>query len=264
MIDFSRFLLLTFLITASGACNNKASRQAESSQTNSANQAAASPQQPCTPLETRKANSPDQKPTFAGQTRACAMKTGQAFDVVVLAKGLEKPWAVEPLPNGDLLVTEKPGRLRIVSANGEVKPAIAGLPEVDYGGQGGLLDVALSPGFGSDRTIYWSFSEPRQGGNATSVARGVLSEDRSRLNQVQVIFRALPAYDGGAHFGSRLTFDKDGMLLVTLGDRSDKKIRPQAQHMDSHMGKILRIPTDGKPAPGNPFIGQAGALPEIW
>src|SRR5690349_22192766 len=131
---------------------------------------------PCaTPLETRPANGADQQPAFAGQTRACEAKSDVAFDVTVLARQLEKPWAVEPLPDGALLVTEKPGRMRIVpAAGGRPSAPIAGLPAVDARGQGGLLDVALSPTFATDRTIFWSFSEPRGTGNATSVARGML------------------------------------------------------------------------------------------
>ena len=218
----------------------------------------------CKPIETRDPNVPDQKPAFPAQTRACAAPSQVAFDVVVVAKGLEKPWAVEPLPDGSLLVTEKPGRMRIVSAAGEVGPAISGVPDVDARGQGGLLDVELSPAFATDRTIFWSYSEPREGGNATSVARGVLSKDRTALEQVRVIFRAQPTYRGTLHYGSRLAFGPDKMLYVTLGERSDKAIRPQAQQMDSHMGKILRITADGSAPPDNPFVGQAGALPEIW
>jgi glucose/arabinose dehydrogenase len=216
------------------------------------------------PLETRAPNARDQRPTFKGQTRACEVKSRVAFETVVLAKGLAHPWAVEPLPGGDLLVTERPGRMRIIGARGEMGPPLGGLPQVDARGQGGLLDVALSPAFASDRTIYWSFSEPRQGGNATSVARGVLSADRRTLDQVRVIFRAMPTYDGDKHFGSRLAFGPDGMLYVTLGERSDAGMRPQAQRLDSHMGKTLRIKPDGSPADGNPFVGRSGALPEIW
>jgi aldose sugar dehydrogenase len=219
---------------------------------------------PCTPLESRSPNASGQRPSFQGQTRACGIKSSTQFDVVVVAKGLEEPWAVEPLAGGDLLVTEKPGRMRIVSAKGAVGEPLAGIPAVDARGQGGLLDVALSPGFDRDRTIFWSFSEPRDGGNATSVARGVLSADRRRLEQVKVILRALPTYDGDKHYGSRLAFDSDGMLYVTLGERSDKPMRPQAQQLDSHMGKILRIAPDGSVPKDNPFVGKPGALPEIW
>lgn len=218
----------------------------------------------CKPLEAGRPNAPDQKPAFAGQTRACAIASEAAFEVTVVAKGLERPWSVEPLPEGDFLVTEKEGRLRLVTKDGRVGAPIAGLPKVDARGQGGLLDVALSPGFASDRTVFWSFSEPRQGGNATSVARGVLAKDRASLEQVRVIFRAMPTYDGTMHYGSRLAFGPDGMLYVTLGDRSDAPMRPQAQQLDSHMGKTLRITPEGQPAAGNPFAGKAGALAEIW
>ena len=218
----------------------------------------------CTPLETRRPNAPDQRPAFPGQTRACGVTSDAAFDVVVVAKGLEHPWAVEPLPGGDLLVTERPGRMRIVSAAGKLGEPIAGVPDVAAAGQGGLLDVALSPKFDSDRTIFWSYAEPRKGGNATSVARGVLSADRTRLEQVRVIFRAVPVYDGDKHFGSRLAFGTDGMLYITLGERSDAPMRPQAQRLDSDMGKILRIAPDGSVPKDNPFVGQSGARPEIW
>ncbi len=206
---------------------------------------------PCKLLETRAPNAPSQRPAFEGQTRACAVQSNVAFQVVVLAKGLEHPWAVEPLPNGDLLVTEKPGRMRIVTAKGETLAPLAGLPPVDARGQGGLLDVALSPAFESDRTVYWSFSEPREGGNATSVARGVLPADGRRLEQVRVIFRAMPTYNGTMHFGSRLAFGPDGMLYMTLGDRSDSSMRAHAQRPDSHMGKTVRMKPDG-------------TLSEIW
>lgn len=219
---------------------------------------------PCQPIETREPNAARQQPTFPEQTRACEETTGVAFDVTVLADGLSKPWAVEPLPDGDLLVTEKPGRLRIVTASGSVGEPIRGVPEVDARGQGGLLDVALSPDFARDRTVYLSYTEPRQGGNGTSVARGALSQDRRSLEGVRVIFRARPTYDGRLHYGSRLAFGPDGKLFVTLGERSDRSIRPQAQHPDSHMGKIVRINPDGSVPADNPFVDDAGTLPEIW
>ena len=216
------------------------------------------------PLETRAKEAPDQEPAFAEQTRACGMTTEADIAVDVVATGLEHPWAVEPLPDGAFLVTERPGRLRVVSASGEIGEPVAGLPAVDARSQGGLLDVALSPDFASDRTIFWSFSEPRDGGNGTSVARGVLSEDRSRLEQVRVIFRALPTYDNGMHFGSRLAFGPGGHLFVTTGDRSDANMRQHAQRLDGHLGKVLRISPDGAVPDDNPFVDEEGALPEIW
>lgn len=219
----------------------------------------------CTPLETRPPNVPEQRPAFPEQTRACAIESDIELDVTVVATGLEHPWAVEPLPDGRLLVTERPGRMRLVSADGEVGEPIDGVPEVVVGDQAGLLDVALGPEFGTDRMIYFSFSEPRDGGNATSVARARLSDDDTALENVDVVFRAMPAYDGLKHFGSRLAFDpSDGMLLVTLGERSDLVMRPQAQDLGSHMGKIVRIRPDGSVPDDNPFVDEPGALPEIW
>jgi glucose/arabinose dehydrogenase len=218
----------------------------------------------CRPLEARPANAPTQQPAFEGQTRTCGVTSNVAFQVTVLARGLVHPWAVEPLPDGGFLITERPGRLRAVSASGELGEPVTGLPPVDARGQGGLLDVALSPSFGSDRTIYWSYAEPRDGGNATSVARGVLAADRKSVGSVQVIFRAQPTYDGTMHFGSRLAFAPDGKLFITLGERSDTPMRPQAQQPGSHMGKIVRINPDGSVPDDNPLAGQSGALSEIW
>lgn len=216
------------------------------------------------PLETRPANNPDQQPAFAGQTRAPGVKTEQAMTHTVVASGLVHPWGLAALPDGRWLVTEKPGRLRIITVQGQVGEPVAGLPAVDARGQGGLMDVIVGPSFAQDRMIYWSYAEPREGGNATSVARGRLSDDGSRVETVQVIFRALPVYDGDKHFGSSLAFAPDGKLFITLGERSDKPMRPQAQDLGSHMGKTIRINADGTVPQDNPFVGRAGALPEIW
>ena len=263
--DRATALISIVVLTSAGiACGQRAAGKAVDSDRSQAQADTVAGAATCPPLESRRPNAAGQRPAFPGQTRSCGVKSNVPFDVTVVAKGLEHPWAVEPLPDGDLLVTERPGRLRIVSARGEVGQPIAGLPPVAAGGQGGLLDVALSPAFASDRTIYWSYSEPRKGGNATSVARGVLSSDRRSLGQVKVMFRALPTYDGDKHFGSRLDFGPDGMLYITLGERSDAPMRPQAQQLDSHMGKILRINPDGSVPKDNPFVGQSNAQPEIW
>lgn len=248
-------VLITHLLAG---CGGAAAPPSDSSALNGG------PAQDCPPLETRSPNAPDQRPAFPEQTRACEAASNVEFDVVVLARGLEHPWAVEPLPDGDLLVTERPGRMRIISATGQVGDPIAGVPRVDARGQGGLLDVALSPDFATDRTIYWSYAEPRDGGNGTTVARGVLSTDRKRLDNVQVIFRGMPTYDGRGHFGSRLAFGPDGMLYITTGDRNDRPMRINAQRLDNHLGKVLRIEPDGSVPGDNPFVGEEGAKPEIW
>ncbi|MFC5345054.1 PQQ-dependent sugar dehydrogenase [Brevundimonas staleyi] len=219
---------------------------------------------PGAPVETREANGANQTPAFPGQTRAPGVQTEGTLTHSVVASGLQNPWGFAQLPDGNWLVTERPGRMRIVSATGAVGEPITGLPAVDARGQGGLLDVILSPSFATDRTIFWSYAEPRSGGNATSVARGVLSADGSSVSDVRVIFRALPVYDGDKHFGSALAFDPAGHLFVTLGERSDAPMRPQAQELNSHMGKVVRINADGSVPQDNPFVGQAGALPEIW
>lgn len=225
---------------------------------------AAGPQQAGAPVETRPANAPDQQPAFANQTRAPGVTTARALAHTVVASGLVQPWGLAMLPDGRWLVTELGGNLRIVTADGEIGQPIAGLPAVDARGQGGLLDVVVGPTFARDRMIYWSYAERRDAGNATSVARGALSADGTRVEGVQVIFRAGPAYDGDKHFGSSLAFDPAGHLFITLGDRSDAPMRPQAQQLDSHMGKIIRINADGSVPADNPFVSLEGALPEIW
>ncbi len=253
-------LVSVVIALTAAACSGQRPAGADSSmpQNNSVSAAA------CSALETRTAEAASQKPAMSGQTRACGVTSETAYDVTVLSKGLVHPWAVEPLPNGDLLVTERPGRLRIVSAAGVLGEPITGLPAMDARGQGGLLDVALSPTFATDNSIYWSFSEPRTGGNATSVARGVLSADRRSVSAVRVIYQAKPIYDGDMHFGSRLAFGPDGMLYVTLGERSDTPMRPQAQQLASDMGKILRLKADGGIPEDNPFVDSVGASRAIW
>jgi len=216
------------------------------------------------PVETNAANAPIQQPAFEGQTRAPGVQTTVSMTSETVAEGLESPWGLVPLPEGGFLVTEKPGRLRLVSADGEIGEPITGVPTVVSDRQAGLLDVELSPDFASDRLVYLSFSEPRRGGNGTAVARGRLSEDGTRLENVETIFSAMPTYDNFMHYGSRIVFDRQGRLYVTLGERSDIETRPQAQDLGSHFGKIVRINADGSVPADNPFVGQEGALPEIW
>lgn len=188
------------------------------------------------------------------------------ISVVTVASGLEHPWALAFLPDGNFLVTERPGRLRIVTSKGEVKKPIAGVPEVDARNQGGLLDVALDPDFEENRLVYLTYAEKGEGGtNGTAVARGHLTESMSpQLRNVEVIFRQTPKKDSTLHFGSRLVFDNEGHLFVALGERSRVGMREESQKLDSHLGKVVRIWPDGTVPEDNPFVGAEDALPEIW
>lgn len=177
-----------------------------------------------------------------------------------VASGLEHPWALEFLPDGRMLVSERPGRLRIVERDGRVSEALGGVPKVSARGQGGLLDVAVSPNFAQDRLVYISYAEEGDGGAGTAVARGRLGE--RTLESPQVIWRQLPKVKGNNHFGSRLVFGRDGTLFVTLGDRFD--YREQAQDRSSTLGKIVRINSDGSIPRDNPFAGGKDWLPGIW
>ena len=182
--------------------------------------------------------------------------------VETIAEGLEHPWGLAFMPDGGMLVTERPGRMRVVR-NRAVSAPVEGIPSVAAEGQGGLLDIALDPDFANNRIIFFTFSEPRpQGGNGTSVARAKLSADDAALTDVSVIFRQRPAVESTAHFGGRIAIAPDGNLFVTLGERYS--MRESAQDLGTHLGKVVRITKNGAPAPGNPFIGKNGAFPEIW
>jgi len=188
-----------------------------------------------------------------------------AVRLVTVAEGLERPWALAFLPDGRMLVTERPGRMRVVGSDGRLDPVpVAGLPRVDAQGQGGLLDVALHPGFRDNGWVYWTYAQrDAQGDNGTEVARGRLvgGPGAWRMENVETIFRMAPKSGAGIHFGSRLVFDRGGLLYVTLGDRGEMA---RAQKLDDHAGKILRLTDDGRPAPGNPFLGHPKARPEIY
>jgi glucose/arabinose dehydrogenase len=186
------------------------------------------------------------------------------IDVKSIAQGLSHPWAIDFLPDGSMIVTERGGKMRLVSKSGNLGEPLRGLPDVDAGGQGGLLDVALHPNFERNRLVYWTFSEAGQGGNSTAVARGRLSEDGTSLVDVRVIFSQKPKLRSDAHFGGRLVFDGNGHLFVTLGERFNAKTRGQAQRLDSDLGKVVRLNEDGTVPADNPFVHKEGALPEIW
>jgi len=220
-------------------------------------------------VDPRPANNPDQRPAHAGQTDAPEVKSNVAFDVVTVAEGLVNPWGMAFLPGGKILVTERPGRLRVVGADGKLSAPVTGLPAVDARGQGGLLDVALDPAFAKNNLIYWSYAEPKAGEagvNNTAVARGKFVDDAAapRVDEVQVIYHQRPSLNSPLHFGSRLVFGRDGTLFVTQGDRSITEGRMQAQTLSSGLGKIVRINTDGSIPKDNPFVGKEGVLPEIW
>jgi glucose/arabinose dehydrogenase len=181
--------------------------------------------------------------------------------ITTVAKGLEHPWAIAFLPDGRMLVTERPGRLRIVAKDGTLSPPVTGVPTVFAEGQGGLLDVVLDPRYAENSTIYLSYAEPGPGGtNGTAVARARLAGDA--LEGLEVIFRQQPKVASKHHFGSRLVFARDGTLFVTTGERNSE--RDKAQDLGTHLGKVIRITPDGGVPADNPFAGRKGALPEIW
>ncbi len=190
----------------------------------------------------------------------------QAVRPELVASGLDHPWALAFLPQGRYLVTERPGRLRVVEADGRLSPPLAGVPAVAAGGQGGLLDLVLDSEFARNRRLYFCFSEPaasgQGGGNSTALARAQLAADRSRLEDVKVIFSQKPKFSSRLHFGCRIVEGRDGTLWLTLGERFERM--HDAQKLENHHGKIVRIHKDGAVPKDNPFVNKPGALPEIW
>ncbi|WP_445679779.1 PQQ-dependent sugar dehydrogenase [Radicibacter daui] len=208
-------------------------------------------------------NAKGQTPAFPGQTRAPEITDGVKLKTAVVASGLERPWGMAELPDGSWLVTERPGRLRLVAADGRLSAPVKGVPAVMAEGQGGLLDVAVRGDFAATRRVWWTYAEPREDGkNGTAVATGTLSPDGAALTGVKVIFRQQPGWASRGHFGSRLVFDGKGALFVTLGERMLPQPRQLAQDITTDLGKVVRIDPEGGPAKDNPKI--AGALPEIW
>jgi glucose/arabinose dehydrogenase len=202
-------------------------------------------------------------PLSAQITKAPAQKTKQPVRVETFAKGLVHPWGMAFLPDGRVLVTERPGRLRILDRDGKLSAPVSGVPKVHASGQGGLLDVQIGPDFAASGAVYLSYAEPRGGSaNGTSVARGrLVSEgDSGRLEDMKVVFRQEPSYASSNHFGSRIVFTRDGSLFVTLGERYSA--RDQAQNPANHLGKLVRLMPDGSPYAGNPK--KDGWRPEIW
>jgi glucose/arabinose dehydrogenase len=186
--------------------------------------------------------------------------TANVVTIETVASGLEHPWALDFLPDGRILVTERPGRLRIVAADGALSAPLSGVPAVQARGQGGLLDVAVDPDFATTQLVYLTYAEPGEGGVGTAAARGRLTD--AGLVDVQVIYRQRPKLEGNGHFGSRIVFARDGRLFITQGDR--QSYRERAQDLSQGMGKIVRIERDGSIPADNPYVGNANAQPEIW
>jgi glucose/arabinose dehydrogenase len=215
------------------------------------------------PVETKAPNS-NYRPAFSGQTRIAGVKTITPYNVEKIAEKLGPPFAIVAMPDGRLMVTIKSGYMEIHDRNGVLVKKITGFPAVVFEGQGGLLDVAFDPNFANNKIMYWCYSEKYPPGSLTAVAKGKLNEAEGKVEDVSVIFRATPAIKSSLQFGSRLAFDKDGNLFVSLGEKFIPEARVQAQNLDSYLGKIIKITTDVKPASGNPFLKTQGAKPEIF
>jgi glucose/arabinose dehydrogenase len=251
---FRKYLVFPAITVLFASCGNNTATTGTSSSTRDTTNA---------PVETKPPNT-SYTPAFPGQTRIGSVKTTTPYEGKILSSGLTKPWGITALPDGRLLITEKGGTMRIATTTGALSPAIAGLPAVNSSGQGGLLGVTTDPQFNNNRMVYWTFSENTADGNLTAVAKGRLSADESRIENASIIYRATPAYRGNLHYGSRIVFDAAGNLYMSTGERSDIETRPQAQDVNSGLGKILRITKDGQPVSGNPFINRSGARPEIY
>lgn len=215
------------------------------------------------PVESNRANTA-YPPAFAGQTRAPGIKTQAPYQTEIIAQGLQNPWGMAALPDGRILITQKSGSLRIVSPDGRTGGTISGFPLLADGGQGGLLDPALSPDFEQTGLIYFSLSERGQGGSVTALGRGRLNEADNKIEDFEILYRALPYHTSSAHFGSRVVIDSEGMIYLSTGDRQSIETRGNAQKPDTGHGKTLRLDPEGRPAPGNPFIGSPGVLPELY
>jgi aldose sugar dehydrogenase len=250
----NNFLVLPILasLLIAGCKNNLQSKETEEKDTTTVG-----------PVEYRPSKS-GYKPAFEGQTRVNRVKTTTPYQVEKIAEKIGNPWAIIALLDGRLLISDKSGYISLFSNDGKMIKKITGLPAIEFKGQGGLLDLALDPDFATNKVLYWSFSQKYGEGNLTAVAKGKLSTDESKIENPVVIFQATPELNSELHFGSRLVFDKDGNLFVSAGERSILEGRVQAQQLNAGLGKIFKITKEGKPAPGNPFIGKADAKPEIY
>jgi glucose/arabinose dehydrogenase len=214
------------------------------------------------PVETNPPNT-NYSPAFTGQTRTFGIRTKAKLTFNILNQNLQSPWGLAQLPNNNWLITQKSGTMVILDENGTLKTTITGLPALNNQGQGGLLDVQLDPDFNTNRMVFWTFAEPSADGNRTAVAKGRLNEQETAIENIAVIYRAGPGYNGTLHYGGRIAFDNLGNIFLSTGERSDMVTRPLAQEKSTALGKILRITKDGQPAAGNPF-NASGELAEIF
>jgi len=207
-------------------------------------------------------NATGQTPAFEDQTRAPQPSTATAFAVQEIAGGLQRPWGIAILPDGSMLITLRPGPVVWVDTDGTVSAPLDGVPEASAAGQGGMLDVALSPDFAVNRHVFLSYAEARDGGRGTTIARGTLGAGNDRLDDVTILYRQAPAWSGGRHFGSRVVFSPDGTLFATFGDRGDAFT--DAQDPTNAIGAVIRINADGSIPADNPFASGGAGAPEIW
>ncbi|WP_207509716.1 PQQ-dependent sugar dehydrogenase [Telluribacter humicola] len=216
-------------------------------------------------VETSTKVATNQQPAFVAQTRVAAVKTSTLFSVKVLTDGLSNPWGFDFLPDGRMIVSELEGNIRILSKEGKIGIPLQNVPAVRTAGVSGMMDIKVSPDFARNRFVFWTYAEPiGENQSVNCVARGKMSSDETSLEDVKIIYRASTQGQDGFHLGSRMLFDKSGLLYVTLGDRFQESVRGEAQQLSSSLGKIIRINEDGTPANGNPFATTAGALKEIW
>ena len=248
------FAMVLLLIYSTGCANNNSTITVTGNNTDTTG---------LPPVETKSPYS-NYKPAFAGQTRIGGVKTTTPYKVEKIANRLGAPFAIVSMPDGRLMITIKSGYMEIHDVNGKLIKKITGLPPVVYAGQGGLLDVAFDPNFAANKMMYWSYAEKYKGDNVTAVAKGKLNEAAGKVENITVIFRAAPSTSSAMQYGSRLAFDKDGNLFVSVGEKFNPESRVLAQQLSSLLGKVVRITTDGKPVAGNPFINKQGARPEIF
>ncbi len=215
------------------------------------------------PVESGQANT-EFEPAFDGQTRISGIKTTSSYSTTLITESLLSPWGIDVLPNGDFVITERFGSLRIINILGEISPSIYGFPAVNSSEQGGLLDVLVSQDFEESRLLYFTLAEKTPNGSLTAVGKGRLANDLSMIENFEIIYRAYPYFSGNNHYGSRIVFDNEGNLFVSTGDRQSLETRPNAQSIENGHGKILHITTDGKPVETNPFYLQTNAHQEIF